>query len=293
MGAAVCPICPHARTFAAHNMAFINLNGKLLPASGPAIPVDNRCFRYGYGIFETMLVKHGCICFADRHRNRMKGGLDVLGLKRPLHFDRDLFDRHIPATVKKNGLGEACRVRVQLFGGHGGIFDHLSDGVQFVIECLPVSDTVTHLNENGLVVGIAEGIAKTTDTTANLKACNAMIYVLAANQAREHRWNDALIPNTYGRIAESTIANLFLVKDGVVSTPPLAEGCVAGIIREVILEAMPETVCRPISTDDLLDADEIFLTNAVKRVKWVRTFGDNQYHCEVAKHVAATINDLE
>jgi branched-chain amino acid aminotransferase len=274
-------------------MAFINLNGKLLPAAVPALQADNRCFRYGYGIFETLLVRQGRVCFAERHKRRMNLGLDLLALQRPLHFDRDLFDRHIPATVKKNGLEKACRVRVQLFGGSGGIFDHPSDGAQFLIECLPVSDTVTKLNENGLVVGMAEGLAKTTDASANLKSCNALIYVLAANMAREQRWNDALIPNAYGRVVESTIANLFMVKDGVIFTPPLAEGCVAGIIREVVLEQFPDTVCQPITREDLQQADEVFLTNAVKRVKWVRTFGDNNYSCDVSKSVAAAIKDLE
>lgn len=137
------------------------------------------------------------------------------------------------------------------------------------------------MNEAGLTLGIADGLIKAFDLTANLKSANGLIYALAARQAKENKWNDALVLNNDQHIIESSIANVFWVKNGKIYTPPLTEGCVAGVMRAYILERALaqgfdiEQKALPVA--ELMDADEVFLTNAIRHVKWVANIADKAY----------------
>jgi branched-chain amino acid aminotransferase len=140
------------------------------------------------------------------------------------------------------------------------------------------------LNENGLVLGLATGLQKSTDALANLKSCNALIYAIAARQARENQWNDALILNTAGNIIESTIANIFWITDDIIYTPPLADGCIAGVMRRHLL-SNNSIVERSLTLPTLLEADEVFLTNAIKQVRWVGMMDKRKYGNSRAKEL--------
>jgi branched-chain amino acid aminotransferase len=93
--------------------------------------------------------------------------------------------------------------------------------------------------------------------------------------------NDCLIINTENRICDSTIANVFWIKNGTIFTPPLSEGCVAGVMRSHLLTELPlqgYTVEEKTAVaDDLVDADEIFLTNAISGLRWVSDFKGKKY----------------
>ena len=145
-----------------------------------------------------------------------------------------------------------------------------------VIECFPLENGALQLNENGLVVGIASGLNKSLDSLSNLKSCNALIYAMGARQARMNKWNDTLISNTEGNIIESTIANIFWIKNEAVFTPPLKDGCVAGVMRRHIMEKTPVQE-KSLTRDELLSADEVFLTNAIKPVRWVGEIDGRKY----------------
>jgi branched-chain amino acid aminotransferase len=112
---------------------------------------------------------------------------------------------------------------------------------------------------------------------------------MAARFARENKLNDALVSNQYGRIAEASIANIFWLKDEVIYTPPLSEGCVAGVMRRHLLEKLPaagyKILEKPCSIADIENADEIFLTNAVKGIRWVRQFRDKIYSNNLSQKI--------
>ena len=258
-------------------MNFINLNGKILPSGEGAIPVDNGAFRYGYGLFETMLVQHGDIRLKDYHWERLFSGIRQLQFQLPVFFTPQWLEQQTLKLVKKNGADTLCRVRLQLFAAGGGLYSSESKQPLFVIECFPIEPTSITLNVNGLVIGIAAGLKKSTDSLGNLKSCNALIYAMAARQAKDHKWNDALIANSTGNICESTLANIFWVKDNQLFTPPLSEGCVAGVMRRHIIERFHPVTEKQLPLEELLAADEVFLTNAIKGIKWVTALGDRSY----------------
>ncbi len=253
----------------------ININGKITEAASTALPIDNGAFRYGYGLFETMLVQAGAIRLGQYHWERLFAGAKKLHFEIPALMTPEYLENEVLKTVKKNKLEKLCRVRLQLFAGGGGLFG-MDNKPGFVIECFPLDESILQLNENGLIVGIATGLAKSMDALCNLKSCNALIYAMAARQAKENKWNDTLICNTAGSIIESTIANIFWVKDKATYTPPLADGCIAGTMRRFIMEKITVQE-KSLSHDTLLGADEVFLTNAIKLVRWVSNIGAGQY----------------
>lgn len=257
-------------------MQYININGKITPATEAALPVDNGAFRYGYGLFETMRVYRGAIQLADHHWARLFAGMHQLYFEVPVLMTPKWLTEQVLRTVGRNKAEGLCRVRMQVYAGGGGLYSNESRKPYFVIECFSLEEDNMILNENGLTIGIATGISKSPDTLANLKSCNALMYAMAAKQAKAQQWNDALICNTNGHIIESTIANLFWVKDGIIYTPPLADGCIAGVMRRHImtLTTVTEKCC---TDDELQQADEVFLTNAIKRIRWVAAIGDKRY----------------
>lgn len=257
-------------------MRYINLNGKLTEEAAASVPVDNRAFRYGYGLFETMLVRDGIIQLAAYHWERLFEGAKALYFDMPKLMTADSLTEEVLRTAKKNRQDKLCRVRLQLYAGRGGMLEEQHPKPQFVIETFPLEESITELNEAGLVLGIADGVSKNIDILSNFKTTSALVYAIAAQQAKAHKWNDALILNSTGNIIESTIANIFWIKGGLIHTPPLTEGCVAGVMRRHIMDKT--TVAeQAIDTDALQQADGVFLTNAIRRVKWVAAIGDKTY----------------
>lgn len=266
-------------------MTYTNNNGKI---SANVTLSSNAAFRYGVGLFETILVREGAIRLAEYHWQRLFEGMDRLGFERPVLFSPDYLAEQVLKTVRRNGWERLCRVRLQVYGADGGLYDREHYRPLYIIECYPLTLEMTRMNENGLIVGIAEGVAKAPNTLSNLKTSNALVYAMAAQQARHHKWNDALVCNVAGHIIESSIANVFWAKDGVVFTPPLSEGCVAGVMRRHLLRAV-HVQQTPLTAETLKGADEVFLTNAVRGLRWVGQCGERTYGSTISHRLFTSL----
>jgi len=265
-------------------LKYTNINGKLIPAAEATVPASSRAFRYGYGLFETMLCIDGELQLAAYHWQRLFEGMELLHYELPQHFTVEMLEKEILKTIAKNQLQKLCRIRLQVYPGSGGLFEMEDRKPQYLIECYELEPGIIKLNENGLTLGIYSNMRKSNDVIANLKSCNALIYAMAAREAKEQQWNDALVCNTAGNIIESAIANIFWVKDNQLFTPHLYEGCIAGVMRRHIMENF-EVTEQPLSAKMLHNADEIFLTNAIRRIKWVKQIDNTTYHKDYIQHV--------
>lgn len=267
---------------------YTNLNGKMVTAPEAQL-VSNSAFRQGVGLVETMLVRNGTIRLASYHWERAFAGLHALGFEVPEDVTPAMLEREVLRTVARNDLSRLARVRLQLYDAGGGVYARELQPPQYIINCYELPVEFKTLNETGLVTGTAAGLAKSPDTLANHKTSNALIYAMAARQASANGWGDALIANTSGHIIESTIANIFWVKDGQIHTPPLTEGCVGGVMRRHILASVPAITQRPLTETELAHADEIFLTNAIRGVRWIGKHGSNSYTCRVAHELFTSL----
>jgi branched-chain amino acid aminotransferase len=260
-------------------VGFLCYNGKYIPAADPIFTADNRSFRYGDGFFETLKVYQGNVLLADLHFERMLASLHLLHFDIPTHFTKAFFVKQIIDLCNKNNVSHMARVRLAIFRSDGGLYDPVNNLPNYIIQSWELSRTVLELNQNGLVIDIFPDVKKSCDKLSSVKSNNCLPYVMAAMYAKQHRLNEAVLLNQYGRVADSTIANLFIVRDRIIYTPPLTEGGVCGVMRKYLLKAeLPFKVQeRPLDIDDLENADEIFLTNAIYGIRWVGLFRDSSY----------------
>ena len=268
---------------------WLNLNGNYVEEKTPVIRADNRAFRYGDGLFETMKVVVGSIRLRDLHFERLFKGMETLQIMLQGFINADLFEEQIRKTILKNRISGPARVRLTVYRGDGGLYDFNNTSAGYVIQVWSLSSSSMSMNDSGLKVGLYEGGRKSVDELSNIKSNNYLVYVMGAIQARKYQHNDCIILNTNGRVCDSTIANVFYVKDGTIFTPPLTEGCVAGVMRSHLLSQLPSqgynVIEKETSIEDLLNADEMFLTNAVSGLRWVGEFKEKKYVNTIASKI--------
>jgi len=264
---------------------FINFNGELLPSGTAILTADNRGFRYGDGLFETMRVAEGRLYLGQYHFERLLAGAGLLQLA-PLPFlSPEKLTEQVLELCNTNGHLALARVRLVLFRGDGSLYDPLDPFPQYIIQSWPLPPGSSELNEKGLALGLFPGGRKSCDALANLKSNNYLLYSQAALYARGQGLDDCLVLNSHERVADSTIANLFYCRQGMIYTPPLTEGGVAGVMRRTLLQTLPKAGFpvqeKATTREDLEAAEEVFLTNALRGIKWVRSFGTSTYGCRL------------
>jgi branched-chain amino acid aminotransferase len=262
-------------------MNYFNYNGKFQKEDTAIIGADSRALRYGDGLFETMKIKNGKIELVDEHFARLWKGMQVLQFDVPKHFSPEKLEEQIITLAQKNKLEDFARVRLCIFRGDGGLYDAKNHTPNFIIQTWPLPEGNGEWNSNGLVAGIYTEVKKSCDILSNLKHNNYMPYVLAALKAKKEKWNDAILLNTSGNICDSTIANVFILKHKEVFTPALSEGCVAGIMRQELIQFLKlndwQIQEKAITEEELLNADEVFLTNSMYNIRWVQSIGNSKY----------------
>ena len=275
------------------SMTSFNFNGKLYKTGTPVINADNRGLRYADGLFETLKMKHGRLIFEDEHFARLWKGMQVLQFNLPKHFSPDKLQEEILTLTKKNKHEQSARIRITVFRGDGGLYDHIDNNPNYIIQTWPLPEHNGELNNNGLDMGIYTGVKKSCDILSNLKTNNYLPYVMAALEAKKQKWNDAIVLNTHGRICDATIANIFFVKEEVICTPALTEGAVAGVMRKHLLQQLTAAgfkCCeKEITVEELLDADEVFLTNAIYNIRWVKSIQDKKFTNNLVQKIYAAI----
>ncbi len=259
---------------------YVCFNGKIMPADEPVFLASNRGYRYGDGLFETMKLANAILLLEQLHFERLFAGLELLKFEIPKLFVKEKLISEVFNLAKKNNCIESARVRLSVFRGNGGLYDE-EKLLQYLIECWPLNKSVNRLNENGFIIDVFPDAKKSTDIFSGLKSSNFLPYTMAAQYAKENKLNDCLVLNTAGNIADATIANVFLIKGGTINTPAANQGCVLGVMRGYLLEKMraagydiKET---NIAISDIDNADEIFLSNAVNGIRWVKRFRDKVY----------------
>jgi branched-chain amino acid aminotransferase len=276
-------------------MLYYHLNGKFYTEAENNISVNNRSFRYGDGFFETIKVLNNSICLRDLHFERIIKSLDILQFELPKHFSFTKLEEQIIELAKKNNHHQLGRIRLTFFRNDGGLYDAISLHPNILIQSFALNESVNTLNENGLVIDVYPTAQKSCDIFSNIKSNNYLQYAMAALWAKEKKVNDALLLNCNNNIADSTIANVFLIKDGIIKTPHLCNGCVDGVMRTHIINSLQQHKINIIETeitiDDLLAADEVFLTNAIKGINWVRCFRDKMYSNFQTQKIYKIINE--
>ncbi|VBB69226.1 Aminodeoxychorismate lyase [invertebrate metagenome] len=236
----------------------VNLNGVLISTAMARIDPTDRGFTLGDGLFETMRAYHDQILHLPAHLHRLRAGACVLRL--PLSMtDAELCTR-LHVTLAASGLSTAVlRLTVSRGPAGRGLLPPTPVTPTILITASPLSPpyrpveaiiaTATRRNQHSPL--------------SRIKSLNALDNMLARQEAADRGVEEALLLNTAGRLAETTVANVFLVTEGgIVQTPPVADGALPGIMRADVMTRLGavETSLVP---EDLFRATEVFVTNAL------------------------------
>jgi branched-chain amino acid aminotransferase len=235
----------------------ISLNGVLVDAATARIDPADRGLTLGDGLFETISLRKGKLRRLPAHLARLRVGCAVLGIS--LNRDDANLESLIADVAKANQLTDAVlRVTVTRGPGIRGIAAAPNAKPTLLI----TAATAPPLPDPARVIVATCTRRNEHSPLSRIKTLNYLDNVLARNEAVQAGADDALLLNTQGRVAESTVANVFLLVDGGLITPPVQDGALPGVARaDVIRLAKAEE--RPVTLDLLTRASEVFLSNAL------------------------------
>ncbi len=271
------------------------LNGHLISVYEPSVAFNNRAFRYGDSLFESIRTCNNKLMFLRDHITRLKLGMTVLRMNVPAEFNTENIHEQIIQLLKHNTHAPNARIRLTVFRNEGGFYTPETNDISFLIESTELA-SVYELNQKGFWVDTYTDIKKSINKLANIKTGNALLYVMAGLAKQSMRLDDCFLINENGIICESINSNIFLVKNGTIYTPPLSDGCVAGVMRKQIMALATQhkvLVFESSITDyTLSNADEVFLSNSINGVQWVGQYKQKYYTNKMAVFFNEKLNQL-
>ncbi|GGH19134.1 4-amino-4-deoxychorismate lyase [Sphingobacterium alkalisoli] len=266
---------------------YINYNGTFVPEDTSVMTVENRAFRYGDGLFETMLWKDGDIRFLKFHVERLQKSMKMLHLDEYTKFDEFFIRSRAEELIRKNNMvGKRLRIRLIVFRDGGGLYSPQTNRPVFVFQVHKIDETLRD-RKVGLIVDLYTEYKKSYSDLSGIKSNNSLIYVLAGLHKKKFSFDDVLLLNQEGYLCEALTSNIFVYYEKTLYTPALSEGCIDGVMRRVVMdmaehEGIP-VVEAQISPEIMKRADEIFCTNAVQGIQWVMGYKQKRYFNKMAR----------
>jgi len=275
---------------------YILFNDEFFAADEAVIKASNRGFKFGDGLFETMRMSNGKLQFAAQHADRLRAGMKALKMEGYSLMDEYFLRQKTTELLKKNKIHGNARFRLTIYRDGEGLYTPEHNKTGYLLEGLPLEDAHYELNKKGLIIDVYDEITKPVNKISNYKTSNSLLYVMAGLFKKQHRLDEALILNQHGFLCESISSNVFVVYQKQIYTPALSEGCVAGVMRTIVLQ-LAKTYQLPIieaqiSPEILKEAEEVFVTNANSGIRWVMGYGKKRYFNEVAKMLSIKLNEL-
>lgn len=270
----------------------INFNGTLLNEKNALLTANNRAFKYGDAIFETIRYLDSKCSFIEDHYFRLMASMRMLRMEIPMYFTVDFLKEEIDKTAIANDLKNA-RVRLTVFRNDGGTYAPETHQASFLIECVRLEYTV----KDTYVIDVFKDYFISTGLLSTVKTTNRLINVLAGIYATENKLDNCILLNDKKFVAEAINGNLFIVVGKNIKTPSLQEGCIHGIIRKKIIEIISddtefEIEETAISPFELLKADELFITNAIIGVQPVKKYRKTEFSDKVSKELRFRLKAL-
>ncbi|HPM42909.1 MAG TPA: aminotransferase class IV [Candidatus Omnitrophota bacterium] len=246
------------------------INGRFVDAPSAKIPVTDRGFLYGDGVFETMRSYAGVVFKLEHHLSRLYKGMASLMISEPCGIEK--MKGLIYKSMKINTLKNAY-IRVSVTRGEGRFGITYKD--KFVPNFLIVSKSFEgypeRMYKSGITAKIVSGLRQNEHSLiSGIKTMNFLPYIMARLEAKRDGFDEAILLNTAGYVAEASTSNLFIVKNNAIITPSLDSGILPGITRNAVIAITRRVKIRlaerRLRKEELGAADEVFLTNSLAEV---------------------------
>jgi branched-chain amino acid aminotransferase len=248
------------------------IDGQTMDLATATVPLNDRGFLLGDGVFETLRTSNGRVFRLEDHCRRMEAGL------RAVNLDGDLveeFRQAVDALVQggAKAFGGELYVRVMVSTGPMEDFLETGRGVSVTGLCKKFKPYPLQYYSQGVDLVTSRERKDSRSALAAVKTLSFLPYVTARREAHNATAHDALLLNEHGRVAEATTSNVFALHDGTVYAPGESEGAIPGVTRSAVLELVAEAglpVVDCLETATLRKADEVWLTNTTGGIVPVR-----------------------
>ncbi|WP_299679427.1 aminotransferase class IV [uncultured Tenacibaculum sp.] len=267
----------------------INHNGNLINASEFQLTAENRAFKFGDGIFETIKILNGKVVFFEDHYFRLMASMRMLRMKIPMEFTLEFLEGEIK-KVAESFSETNLRARLTVYRKDGGLYTPKTNEVDYVIDVKPITAEA----KDKYVLDLYKDFYNYSGMLSTVKTTNRMLNTIAAVFAQENDLDNCVLLNERKGVAEVTNGNIFIIKGNTIKTPALTEGCIKGIVRKKIIQLLEEhndyTIEETsISPFEIQKADEVFITNAIVGVQPVTNYRKKEFSTDISKKIRKSL----
>ena len=287
---------PNPIFFGIWDFFMVNINGNIIKEEQASVAINNRGFAYGDAVFETIKVIKSNILFLEDHYFRLMASMRILRMEIPMNFTLEFIESEILNLIRINDLGNySSRVKLIVNRVEGGLYTPKSNAVDYIISIEKLDTDFYEFNYAEYKVDLYKDFYISPSLISTLKTNNRIVNIVGSIYAKENNFNNCLILNTDRNIVEALNANIFLVKDNYIKTPPLLDGCIKGIMRKQIIDIIksyPEYIFEEasISPFELQKADELFLTNVIVGLQPITNYRKKSFSKEISEKILNTFN---
>jgi branched-chain amino acid aminotransferase len=252
-------------------------NDGLLPIEKVRLSPGQAGFICGWGLFTTLRIFRGEAFAYERHWRRLEKDAALTHL--PMPHAGPKVRVHLHEVIRANKVTEGC-ARIYLVYNQVGFWqsDESFPQLDLIIYTAPLPE-----HHEPVRLALREHARHAAAALSGVKSISWLDNVWSLSEATKEGFDEVVLLNERGEVAECTSANIFAVKNGKVFTPPLSSGCLEGITRGILMEIAPEAgisiVQQALRPDDLYSADEVFITSTNRNLLSV---------AEIAGHKIAT-----
>lgn len=272
----------------------VNFNGTIQDNSAVFVE-SNRGFLVGDAVFETIKVVNNQVLFLEDHYFRLMATMRICRMEIPMLFTMEYVEAQILELIDVLHPSVAFRVRFSVYRTGGGFYAPLSNEVAFVVTAMPLESVHYSIEKEDYEIELYKDFHVSKQLLSTLKTNNKLLQVLGTIYAKENGYDNCLLLNEDKNIVEALQNNIFMKMGNVISTPPIAEGCINGIMRKQVLAILSkmegyqvkEAVISPF---DLQKADELFLTNVISGIQPITKYRKKSYTLDFSIIVLEQLN---
>ena len=272
----------------------VNFNGNIQENSSISIE-NNRGFLFGDSIFETIKVLDNKVLFLEDHYFRLMASMRICRMEIPMNFTMEYFEEQILNLIQSLNNSNSYRIRFTVYRDSEGFYLPKSRNVQFIVLASSLNSELYSFGKEHYEVELYKDFYVSKQLLSTLKTNNKMLQITGSIFADENGYDNCLVLNDEKNVIEALQSNIFMKTGNVVSTPPVSDGCLNGIMRKQILEILKkmegiEVKETSISPFDLQKADELFLTNVISGIQPITKYRKKEYTTNFAADVLKRLN---
>jgi branched-chain amino acid aminotransferase len=256
---------------------------------------NNRAFLYGDAVFETVKILDNKILFLEDHYFRLMSSMRILRMEIPMNFTMEFFENELLSKAKSEDIEVSARARITVYRKDGGYYLPENNNVNYEISVSKIEKSLYEIQRANFEIDLYKDFYISKQLISTLKTTNKLINITGSIYADENGLDSCILINEDKNVIEALNGNIFMLKDGVLSTPPISEGCLNGIMRKQILVLAKtleniEVIEAVISPFDLQKADELFITNVIVGIQPITKYRKKEFQSNIANQLLTKLN---